>query len=108
MYPSQSQHNSCFENVLQGIYFITYHCLASISCAFPSKVLLSAGADLEATDNDGRTALMLTTAKGHSQVAKVRNPMCSRHNHNINPFFIRYLSIRFTTYQTFAVLFSKR
>lgn len=59
------------------VVFLKKHLL----CLY-GKLLVSSGAAVDTTDNEGSTALMKAAIKGHSQVAEVRNLMCICHDHN--------------------------
>lgn len=67
-----------YEHVMFGNYFcalFVFFCLSShpryVLYCYMVKVLLSAGADVNATDIDGRTSLMLAADNGHSHCLEV-------------------------------------
>lgn len=79
---------------------------------FYGKILLSAGADVDMTDNDGKTALMWAAGNGWSRVAEVRNMESFSHNYCTfccsDNVLCETLSIHFTIYQKIVVLFVGR
>lgn len=69
---SQLQKYSYFDNVSSVILCNLFSSLSKMCCAFCEKTLLSIGAAIDMSDNDGWTALMFSTQNGHFQVAEVR------------------------------------
>lgn len=71
----QSQQNSYSYNVFCGIPLYTLRYLQITRCVSFDKILLFAGATVDAADNVGRTALMWAAHSGRLQVTQVKSRM---------------------------------